>query len=67
MITESAVVDVSQDWAAACDLQERFMEVPYAKTQGLTYSARWRCGSPSQNTSAIDSAIWRNRSSATGG
>ncbi len=42
MITDSMVVDVSQDWAVACDLQERFMEVPYAKTQGLTYSARCR-------------------------
>ncbi len=34
MITDSVVVDVSQDWAIACDLQERFMEVPYVKTQG---------------------------------
>ncbi|MGI9072805.1 MAG: PP2C family protein-serine/threonine phosphatase [Bryobacteraceae bacterium] len=42
MITDSMVVDVSQDWAVACDLQERFMEVPYAKTQRLTYSARCR-------------------------
>ncbi|MGH9583790.1 MAG: PP2C family protein-serine/threonine phosphatase [Bryobacteraceae bacterium] len=42
MITDSAVVDVSQDWVLACDLQERFMEVTYAKTQRLTYSARCR-------------------------
>jgi hypothetical protein len=28
MITESVVVDVSQDWVAACGLQERFMEIP---------------------------------------
>ncbi len=42
MITDSVVVDVSEDWAVACDLQERFMEVPYAKTQRLTYSARCR-------------------------
>lgn len=42
MITESAVVDVSQDWVVACDLQERFMEVPYAKTRTLTYGARCR-------------------------
>jgi sigma-B regulation protein RsbU (phosphoserine phosphatase) len=42
MITDSVVVDVSQDWAVACDLQERFMEVPHAKTQRLTYSARCR-------------------------
>lgn len=42
MITESVVVDVSQDWMAACGLQERFMEVPCAKTQRLTYNARCR-------------------------
>jgi hypothetical protein len=35
MKTESMVVDVSQDWAVACDLQERFMEVRHAKTQRL--------------------------------
>jgi sigma-B regulation protein RsbU (phosphoserine phosphatase) len=42
MITESVVVDVSQDWLVACGLQERFMEVPCAKTQRLTYNARCR-------------------------
>jgi phosphoserine phosphatase RsbU/P len=42
MITESAVVDVSQDWVAACGLQERFMEIPCAKGQRLTYNARCR-------------------------
>lgn len=40
----SLVVDVSQDWMVACNLQERFMEAPArnAETQGLTYSARCR-------------------------
>jgi sigma-B regulation protein RsbU (phosphoserine phosphatase) len=42
MITESVVVDVSQDWVAACDLQERFMEIPCVETQRLTYHARCR-------------------------
>ena len=42
MITESVVVDVSQDWMAACGLQERFMGIRCAETQGLTYSARCR-------------------------
>jgi phosphoserine phosphatase RsbU/P len=42
MMTDSVMVDVSQDWVLACDLQERFMEVPSAKTQRLTYSARCR-------------------------
>ena len=42
MITESVVVDVSQDWVAACGLQERFMEIPCAKAQRLTYDARCR-------------------------
>jgi sigma-B regulation protein RsbU (phosphoserine phosphatase) len=41
MITES-VVDVSQDWMVACGLQERFMEIPCARTQKLTYNARCR-------------------------
>jgi sigma-B regulation protein RsbU (phosphoserine phosphatase) len=42
MITESVVVDVSQDWLVACGLQERFMEIPCAKTQRLTYHGRCR-------------------------
>jgi len=42
MITDSMVVDVSQDWVVACDLQERFMEAPRARTQGLTYHAQCR-------------------------
>jgi sigma-B regulation protein RsbU (phosphoserine phosphatase) len=42
MMTESMVVDVSQEWAVARDLQERFMKVPHAKTQRLRYSARCR-------------------------
>lgn len=42
MITDSVVLDVSQDWLVACGLQERFMENPCAKTQKLTYHARCR-------------------------
>jgi serine phosphatase RsbU (regulator of sigma subunit) len=42
MIRESVVVDVGQDWVAACRLQERFMEIPCAGAQGLTYKARCR-------------------------
>jgi sigma-B regulation protein RsbU (phosphoserine phosphatase) len=42
MINESVVVDVSQDWVAACGLQERFMEIPRAKAQRLTSHARCR-------------------------
>jgi hypothetical protein len=42
MITEFLVVDVSQDWVAACGLQERFMEIPCAKAQRPTYDARCR-------------------------
>ncbi len=42
MITQSVVVDVSQDWLVACGLQERFMEIPRAKTQRLTYHGRCR-------------------------
>jgi len=42
MIADPMVVDVSQDWMAACGLQERFMEIACAKTQRLTYDARCR-------------------------
>jgi len=42
MITESVAIDVSQDWVVACGLQERFMEIPCAETQRLTYNARCR-------------------------
>jgi sigma-B regulation protein RsbU (phosphoserine phosphatase) len=42
MTTDAMVVDVSQDWLAACDLQERFMQAPCAKIENLTYSARCR-------------------------
>ena len=42
MITESVVVDVSQDWVAACGLQERFMEIPCAKAERLISHARCR-------------------------
>jgi phosphoserine phosphatase RsbU/P len=42
MVTESVVVDVSEEWVAACGLQERFMEIPCAKVQRLTYHARCR-------------------------
>jgi sigma-B regulation protein RsbU (phosphoserine phosphatase) len=42
MITESVVVDVSQDLVTACGLQERFMEIPCAKAQRLACNARCR-------------------------
>jgi phosphoserine phosphatase RsbU/P len=42
MITEPMVVDVSQDWVAACGLQERFMEIACAEAQSLTGNARCR-------------------------
>ncbi len=36
------VMDVSQDWVAACVLQERFMENARVATPGLTWDARCR-------------------------
>jgi phosphoserine phosphatase RsbU/P len=42
MIPEAVIVDVSQDWAAACGLQERFMEIPCATAERLSYHARCR-------------------------
>jgi phosphoserine phosphatase RsbU/P len=42
MMTESLVVDVSQDWLAACGVQERFMEGPRANAQRLACNGRCR-------------------------
>jgi phosphoserine phosphatase RsbU/P len=42
MTTETVVVDVSQDWLSACDVQSRFMQIPTAANGALTYSARCR-------------------------
>ena len=42
MTIESVLVDVSQDWAAACGLQERFMEIPCPIADRLSYDARCR-------------------------
>jgi sigma-B regulation protein RsbU (phosphoserine phosphatase) len=41
-MTDAMVVDVSQDWVDACNVQERFMQAPYAKTETLTYRAQCR-------------------------
>ncbi len=42
MMTDAMVVDVSQDWALACDVQQRFMQPPRSTVDGLTYTARCR-------------------------
>jgi phosphoserine phosphatase RsbU/P len=42
MTTDEAVVDVSQDWVLACDVQQRFMHGPGRKTGSVDYSARCR-------------------------
>ncbi|HYL46469.1 MAG TPA: PP2C family protein-serine/threonine phosphatase [Candidatus Limnocylindrales bacterium] len=42
MQSETIVVDVSRDWAAACDVQERFLQLPGATIDALRYSARCR-------------------------
>lgn len=38
----SDVVDVSQDWVLACDVQQRFMHGPVRKADSVDYSARCR-------------------------
>ena len=38
----SMIVDVSEDWETACDVQRRFMQHPQTTVQGLNYSARCR-------------------------
>jgi phosphoserine phosphatase RsbU/P len=42
MTTEEMVVDVSQDWVLACDVQRGFMQAPCAVSDSFDYSARCR-------------------------
>jgi len=42
MTSEALVVDVSQDWAVACDVQHRFMQAVGRAAETLDYSARCR-------------------------
>jgi len=42
MTTEEMVVDVSQDWMLACDVQQGFMQVPRMASDSWDYSARCR-------------------------
>ena len=42
MTTDTLTIDVSQDWASACDVQQRFMEHPAATIPTLNYSASCR-------------------------
>jgi sigma-B regulation protein RsbU (phosphoserine phosphatase) len=41
-MTDTMVVDVSQDWATACDVQQRFMDHAAPPVDGISYSARCR-------------------------
>jgi len=41
-MTDTVVVDVSQDWATACDVQQRFMHHPMPTADGMRYCARCR-------------------------
>jgi phosphoserine phosphatase RsbU/P len=42
MTADDVVVDVSQDWVLACDVQQRFMQTPGRNTGSLHSSARCR-------------------------
>jgi sigma-B regulation protein RsbU (phosphoserine phosphatase) len=42
MTTDEIVVDVSQDWKLACDVQRGFMQVPRMANNSWEYSARCR-------------------------
>lgn len=42
MKTDEMVVDVSQDWVLACNVQEAFMQAPHTASASLDYSARCR-------------------------
>jgi sigma-B regulation protein RsbU (phosphoserine phosphatase) len=39
---DTTVVDVSQDWATACDVQQRFMHHAVPTADDISYSARCR-------------------------
>jgi len=42
MIIEEVVVDVSQDWVLACEVQQGFMQAPCSASESFDYSARCR-------------------------
>jgi sigma-B regulation protein RsbU (phosphoserine phosphatase) len=42
MTTDEMVVDVSQDWLLACDVQQGFMQAPGTISKSFDYSARCR-------------------------
>jgi phosphoserine phosphatase RsbU/P len=42
MTTDAVIVDVSHDWAIACDVQQRFMQGPDRAIDTLDYSAHCR-------------------------
>jgi phosphoserine phosphatase RsbU/P len=42
MTTGTVVMDVSQDWLTACDVQQRFMQHPGATIDALSYGAQCR-------------------------
>ncbi|MGA9511699.1 MAG: PP2C family protein-serine/threonine phosphatase [Candidatus Sulfotelmatobacter sp.] len=42
MTTNEMVVDVSQDWVLACDVQQGFMQAPCTVSNSFDYSARCR-------------------------
>jgi len=42
MTTDATIVDVSEDWAVACDVQQRFLQHPAPRMRTLSYSARCR-------------------------
>jgi phosphoserine phosphatase RsbU/P len=39
-MADTMVMDVSQDWATACDVQQRFMDHTFPTTDGISYAAR---------------------------
>ncbi|HXB21890.1 MAG TPA: hypothetical protein VNV88_10935 [Candidatus Solibacter sp.] len=51
MTTEDMVVDVSQDWVLACDVQQRFRQGLGRTSNSVDYSARCRQVRPSSGKS----------------
>jgi sigma-B regulation protein RsbU (phosphoserine phosphatase) len=41
-MTTDAVINVSQEWASACDVQQAFMHCPASTVEAVSYGARCR-------------------------
>jgi hypothetical protein len=62
MTTEEMVVDVSQDWVMACDVQQGFMQAPRTVSDSLDCSA---CCRQVRASAVIATILYRLRTIAS--